>query len=132
MSSFEAIKIVGIDDERPPRIRKEAYIDLFYKLNEKAPMDWCEDFNNLGRQVSPSAKIDKNAGICIETYVNNMDNIPAHFNAIKQVLVDCNAQYLEKIRQRAAALAASNSALHEQGGEQHRLNEIIAALEFDS
>jgi len=39
---------------------------------------------------------------------------------------------MEKLRQQAAALLASNSELREQGGEQHRLNEIIASLEFDS
>ncbi|MDH3221418.1 MAG: hypothetical protein OEO19_17950 [Gammaproteobacteria bacterium] len=132
MSAFKEIKIVGIDDERPPRIRKEAYIDLFYKLNEKAPAAWCEDFNNLGRKVNPTAKIDKSTGTCIETYVNNMDNIAPHFEQIRQVLADCNEQYMEKLRQQAAALLASNSELREQGGEQHRLNEIIASLEFDS
>jgi hypothetical protein len=58
MSSFEEIRIISIDEARPPRVRKEAYIDLFFKLSHKAPLDWCEEFNALGRQINPAAKID--------------------------------------------------------------------------
>jgi len=130
MSSFEEIKILGIDEQRPPRVRKEAYIDLFFKLSHEAPLDWREDFNALGRQIDPAAKIDKNAGDCIDTYVNHMDNIQSHLNEIKQTIVDCNEQYQEKIRQRELAEAASNAALVGQDGEQHKLNEIISALRF--
>jgi hypothetical protein len=36
MSSFEEIRIISIDEARPPRVRKEAYIDLFFKLSHKA------------------------------------------------------------------------------------------------
>jgi hypothetical protein len=130
MSAFEEIRIQGIDEDRPPRMRKEAYIDLYFKLSHKAPLDWCEDFNVLGRQINPAAKIDKNTGECIDTYTNDMDGIQSHLNEIKQTVIDCNEQYLEKIRQRAAALAASNAELVGQDGEQHRLNLIISALEF--
>ncbi len=130
MSSFEEIRIISIDEARPPRVRKEAYIDLFFKLSNKAPLDWCEDFNALGRQINPAAKIDKNLGESIETYVNDMAGIQSHLNEIKQTVVECNAQYLEKIRQRQLADAASNAALLGQDGEQARLNQIISALEF--
>lgn len=130
MSSFEEIKIAGVDEKRPPRVRKEAYIDLFFKLSSKAPLDWCEDFNALGRQINPVATIDKNTGECIDTYVNDMDSIQSHLNAIKQTVIDCNEQYQEKIRQREMTEAASNAALMGQEGEQHRLNEIVSALRF--
>ena len=130
MSLFEEIKILGVDEQRPPRIRKEAYIDLFFKLSRKAPLDWCEDFNALGRQMDPTAKIDKNAGECIDTYIKDMDSIQSHLDEIKQTIVDCNEQYEEKIRQRELASAASNAELMGQDGEQHKLNVIIAALRF--
>jgi len=130
MSAFEEIRILSIDEDRPPRMRKEAYIDLFFKLSHKAPVDWCEDFNALGRQINPGAKIDKIACDCIDTYIKDMDGIQVHLNEIKQTVIDCNEQYLEKIRQRETALAASNAALIGQDGEQHRLNEIVSALEF--
>jgi hypothetical protein len=124
MSSFEEIRIISIDEARPPRVRKEAYIDLFFKLSHKAPLDWCEEFNALGRQINPAAKIDKNLGESIETYVNDMGGIQSHLNEIKQT------QYLEKIRQRQLADAAVNAALLGQDGEQAKLNQIISALEF--
>ena len=59
MTQFNEIKIIGIDTNRPPRIRKEAYIDLFYQLSEDAPEEWCEDFNGFGRHIKPLAKIEK-------------------------------------------------------------------------
>jgi hypothetical protein len=126
------IKITGIDTNRPPRIRKEAYIDLYYQLSEAAPEEWCEDFNALGRQVNPQAKIDKNDPGFVSTYINDMEEIPRHFGQIKQAIADCNKQYLEKITQRQAALARDNAALQEQGGQQFRLNEIVAALDFET
>lgn len=130
MSSFEEIKIAGIDLDRPPQMRKESYIDLFYKLSAKPPSDWCEDFNALGRQLSPAAKIDKTSGECIDTYTNDMEKIPSQLGEIKQAVKDCNEQYLEKIKLKALELAASNAALQGQGGEQEKLNQIIASLDF--
>ena len=131
MSSFEEIKIIGIDPDRAPRLRKEAYIDLFFLLSAKAPLEWCEDFNALGRQFNPAVKIDKSAGDCVETYVNDMANIQSQLDSIKQTVQECNAQYLEKIRQREADQVASNAALQGEEGEQSKLNRIVAGLNFD-
>jgi hypothetical protein len=132
MTQFNEIKITGIDTNRAPRVRKQAYIDLFYQLSEDAPEEWCEDFSVFGRHANPLAKIEKGNRCFIETYVNDMDSIPAHFEQIKQAVIDCNTQYLEKIRQRELALAKDNATLKEQGGLQFKLNEIIASLDFDS
>ena len=132
MTQFNEIKITGIDANRPPRVRKEAYIDLFYQLSEDAPEEWCEDFSAFGRHVKPLAKIEKGTRCFIGTYVNNMDSIPAHFEQIKQAVIDCNTHYLEKITQRERALAKDNASLQEEGGMQFKLNEIIASLDFDS
>lgn len=132
MSSFEEVKITGIDLDRPPQVRKESYIDLFFKLSSEAPLEWCEDFNALGRRLSPSAKIGKTTVDCIDTYANDMEKIPSQLNEIKQTVKECNEQYQEKIKLKAAALAASNAALQGQGGEQDKLNKIIATLAFDS
>ena len=132
MTQFNEIKIISIDANRPPRVRKEPYIDLFYQLSEDAPEEWCEDFSGFGRQVNPLAKIEKGTRCFIGTYVNDMDSIPAHFEQIKLAVADCNTQYLEKVRQRDMALAKGNAALDEQGGPQLKLNEIVASLDFDS
>jgi hypothetical protein len=131
MATIGEIKIIGLDANRMPRVRKEAYIDLFYQLSEDAPEEWCEDFNGFGRHVAPMAKIDKGTRCFISTYVNEMDTIPAHFEQVKQAVIDCNQQYLEKIRQREADLAKDAASMHEQGGQQFKLNEIIAALDFE-
>lgn len=130
MKLFNEIKIIGIDENRAPRIRKESYIDLFYQLSEEAPEPWCEVFNVHGRHVKPMAKIDINSRGFINAYVNHMDAIPSHLMQLKLVVADCNIQYLEKFRQREAALAKENAALRELGGEQFKLNEIIASLDF--
>ncbi len=131
MNTFEAIKISGFDETRLPRVRKEAYIDLHFKLSRQAPEDWCEDFNVLGRMINPAAKIDKTSRLTIDTYINDMDRIPAHLDELKLAVSECNQQYAEKLRQRALDLAAESAALAGEGGEQHRLNLIVAALDFD-
>lgn len=131
MNSISDIKIIGIDEDRPPRIRKEAYIDLFFKLSSKVPMDWCEDFNGLGRQISPSVKVDKNAGLFVDAYVNDMTQIQVQLEKIKKLIKACNEQYMEKIRQKNLALAASNAALEGKSNKQDKLNQLVAELNFD-
>ena len=44
MKNINDLKITGIDNARPPRIRKEPYIDLVFTLSEKANKEWCHDF----------------------------------------------------------------------------------------
>jgi len=131
MSDIKDIKVIGFDNDRPPRIRKEAYIDLYFQLSQKAPLDWCEDFNALGRKVNPSPKIDKNKGLHIETYVNNMSLIAQQLASVKALLLQCNQQYQQKIDEKARILAASNASLQGQDGEQFKLNQIVDALSFD-
>jgi hypothetical protein len=60
-----------------------------------------------------------------------MDRIPLQLSELKEAVGECNRQYAEKLRQRELALAAENAALQGEGGEQQRLNLIIAGLEFD-
>ena len=131
MSDIKEIRINGFDQDRPPRIRKEDYIDLYFQLSQKAPLDWCEDFNALGRKVNPSPKIDKNKGLHIETYVNNMSLIAQQLASVKALLLECNQQYQQKIDEKARILAASNASLQGQDGEQFKLNQIVDALSFD-
>ena len=132
MTLISDIKIIGIDSDRPPRMRKEAYIDLFFRLSHKAPMEWCENFNAIGRKLNPSPKIDKNKGECIDTYVKDMLLIPHHLAEVKQAVLDCNRQYQEKLDETARALAASNADLKGQDGDQYRLNQIIEKLDFEN
>jgi hypothetical protein len=130
MQNIDDIKIVSIDTDRPPIVRKEAYIDLFFKLSEKAPLDWCDDFNALGRQIDPGVKIDKNVGLCVDAWVKDMGQIAPHLEKIKLKILECNEQYIEKARQKQLALLAANTSQVGTNSEQFKLNEIIADLKF--
>jgi hypothetical protein len=131
LEDIRDIKIVGIDEKRPPRIRKEPYIDLFFRLSHQAPKKWCQDFNKLAKDLVPPVKIDDNEGVFIDAYVRDMDNIAMHLDKIKRKIVLCNEQYIEEIRQRESAELARNVSLFGEEGEQGKLNKIIAALRFD-
>ena len=131
LEDIRDIRIVGIDEKRPPRIRKEPYIDLFFRLSHQAPKKWCQDFNKLAKDLVPPVKIDDNEGVFIDAYVRDMDNIAMHLDKIKGKIVLCNEQYIEEIRQRESAELARNVLLFGEEGEQGKLNKIIAALRFD-
>lgn len=130
MNAITDIKIVSIDQEKPPLVRKEAYIDLFFKLSHQASNEWCEDFNKLGHQMNPPVKINNVKGLVVETWVREMNHIQDHLNKIKVKITLCNEQLLAKITQRNIALAASNASAAGTGNEQAKLNHIIAELDF--
>jgi hypothetical protein len=132
MTTTIDFRIIGFDPSRPPRIRKESYIDLYFELSDKAPTEWCEEFNIIGRRINPSPKIDAAKGLFIDSYVNNIDQIVSHLGVIKQAISECNKIYQEKVLQKELALAASKANLQGQGGEQNRLNLIVESLDFDS
>jgi hypothetical protein len=131
LDDIRDIKIVGIDEKRPPRIRKEPYIDLFFRLSHQAPKKWCQDFNKLAKDLVPPVKIDDNEGIFIDAYVRDKDNIALQLDKIKRKITLCNEQYIEEIRQRELAENSRNVLLFAEEGEQGKLNKIIAALRFD-
>ncbi|MFZ0469927.1 MAG: hypothetical protein WAL92_13480 [Thiogranum sp.] len=131
MQSISDIRIVGIDEKRPPRVLKEPYIDLFFELSHQAPQEWCDDFNMLTGKLDPAIRIDKSKGLFIDTYVRDMSHIPAHLDAIKQKIVVCNEQYRAAVRKSEMAAAGTNADLLGDGGEQGKLNTIVAALKFD-
>jgi hypothetical protein len=132
LDSISDIKIIGIDEEHPPRMRKEAYIDLYFKLSHKAPLEWCEDFNALGSRLDPGAKIDKIKGVVVETWVRDMNLIVVQFEKLKKTILLCNLQYIEKIKLRKLAAASKLASVTGMDGQQNRLNEIIAQLDYDT
>lgn len=131
MNTISDLRIIGIDETRPPQIRKEAYIDVYFKLSAQAPEDWCDEFNALGRKINPAVKIDVKKGITIEAWVKNMNDLPAHLEKIKLKVKECNELYLEKLRLKAVAMAASVALKMGKGSEQNTLNDIVAGLKFD-
>jgi hypothetical protein len=126
------IKIIGIDERRPPRIRKAPYIDIIFKLSPQAPPDWCNDFNAMLSKHPTSPKIKENEGVYIEAWVRSPDEIVPLLDTLKIKVAECTRAYIERIEQSARDANDDSQALSQEGGEQGRLNTIIAALDFDT
>lgn len=132
MNTINDIKISGIDEERPPMVRKENYIDLFFQLSIKPPLNWCDDFNALAHKIEPAAKINKTKVDVIETWVREMDSIPGHLEKLKKTILLCNQEYIEKIEKIKLAAALKDASVVGTDGEQNRLNAIVNTLKFDT
>lgn len=132
MEGISDIRIIGIDETRPPKMRKEPYIDLVFKLSHKAPPDWCREFNDSFAKNVYTPKIHFNDGLYIQTWVRSMDEIAGHFQLIKKGVKECSERYVEKIQRSARAMAGENDLLKGEGGEQGRLNAVMAGLDYDA
>ncbi len=130
MEGISDLKICGLDEMRPPRIRKEPYIDLYFQLSHKAPEDWCNDFNNLTKQLQPPAKIAPATGLFVETWVRKPEEIEPRLKLLQDIITDCSEKYIARIHAQAAAQQVPGKS--EDEGEQGRLNQIIAGLDFDT
>jgi len=131
MEGISDIKIIGIDAKRPPRIRKEPYIELFFELSHQAPADWCEDFNRLVAKWEYSSKITPSEGRFIDAWVRKPEEIEKLLASFKKAVSSCTEAYITRIEASARAAAANTNALSKDEGEQGRLNRIVAALNFD-
>lgn len=124
------IKIIGIDENRPPRIDKDSHIKLFFKLSRIASKEWCNDFNTIGKQLAPPAKMETQQGLYIETQVYNIEHIQSHLDNIKAKVQTCNNRNIESFHREdlvaAEKLLLGNNGIHE------KLNKIIANLNFDN
>ncbi len=130
MEGISDIRITGIDERRPPRIRKEPYIDLCFRLTHKAPVDWCQDFTDHQSKAASPAKIDTKECLYIETWVRLPDEIVGHLRTLKKAVAECNVRYIEKIQARERGRDSDNDELAKEAGPQGQLNRIIAALDF--
>lgn len=130
MQGISDIRIIGIDETRPPIIRKEPYIDIFFKLSHQAPIEWCKDFNNLLTKHPSSPKIKEKEGAFIEAWVRKPEEIIALLDKLKETVTECTRQYIERIELSARNASRENASIIEESGEQGRLNNIIASLDF--
>jgi hypothetical protein len=130
MEGISDIKITGIDEKRPPRIRKEPYIDLCFRLTHKAPIDWCHDFVDHQSKAGIPAEIKTDECLYIQTWVRTPDEIVGHLEMLKKAVAQCNARYIEKIEARQRDRDGDIDALAKETGPQGQLNRIIAALDF--
>lgn len=132
MEGISDIRITGIDERRPPRIRKEPYIDIVFKLSRQAPADWCSAFNTLLLKHPAAPKIKEGEGLYIEAWVRTADEIAPFLALLKGKVAECSRQYIERIELAARNSGDLNASLALEAGEQGRLNRIIAALDFES
>jgi len=132
MEGISNIRIIGIDEKRPPKIRKEPYIDIIFKLSHQAPVEWCRDLNALLGKHPTSPKIKDKEGLYIESWVRTPDEIAALLEYIKEQVALCTRHYIERIERciRNDGNASESLALEEDGA-QGRLNKIVAALDFN-
>lgn len=132
MQGISDINIVGVDATRPPFIRKEPYIDIFFELSHQAPVDWCKDLNSLFtiNHTTSNASIDEKEGLFIKTWVRKPDEITSLFEKLKEEISECTRQYIERI-QRSSQQSAGDTSEIKESSEQANLNKIIASLIFD-
>ena len=132
MEGISDIRIIGIDEKRPPKIRKEPYIDIIFKLSHQAPLDWCRDFNALLSKYPSAPKIKEKEGLFVEAWVRTPEEIAVLLEQLKEKIAQCTRQYVERIeRSIRNAGDDSDSVALEESGAQGKLNKIIAALVFD-
>lgn len=132
MEGISDIKIIGIDEMRPPRIRKEPYINLYFKLSHKAPSAWCEDFNQVVAKNKYTTRIEPDEGLFIETWLRKPEEIEEMLEGLKKAVSASSDVFIARMKAEALAAAASGGAVNpEDEGEQGRLNHIIARLKFD-
>lgn len=130
MEGISDIRIIGIDEMRAPRIRKEPYINLYFRLSHKAPTRWCDDFNTLVSRRNYPVKIDPEEGLFIDTWVRKPEEIAPLLEALKEALVRCTEEFVARFDAETKA-ANEQGATPEDVGPQGELNRIIAALKFD-
>lgn len=132
MEGISDIKIIGVDEQRPPMVRSQPYIDLFFKLSHKAPEDWCKDFNALLSKHPTKPRIKEKEGLYIDAWVKSPDDIERFLEQLKGKVTDCSNQYIKRIELSVLNAEREGALLgKEETGEQGRLNRIIAGLIFD-
>jgi hypothetical protein len=131
MEGISDIKIIGIDEKRPPVIRDKPYIDLFFQLSHQAPSDWCADFNALMSKHPGSPKIKQKEGLYIESWVKTPELIVDYLELLKKNVTLCSNLYIERIEQAARDTKSTDVSGVTEDSPQGRLNKIIAELVYD-
>ncbi|MDH5784329.1 MAG: hypothetical protein OEZ16_01815 [Chromatiales bacterium] len=130
MEGISDIRICGMDETRPARIRKEPYINLYFKLNHQAPKEWCEHYNDLVLKKTFPARVEPATGLIIDTWVRMPGEVTALFEELKLAVKVCNDDYIARIEAESAAALLLSSTTNDDG-EQGVLNRIIDKLNFE-
>jgi hypothetical protein len=131
MEGISDLKIEGIDENRAPSAKHAQYINLYFRLNHKAPEPWCFMFNDLMAKHPSKPKLIPTEGLYIETWVQNGEQIAPHLELLKTAVKECSKAYIEKLERDRRASSAQTGEKVEDNSPQARLNRIIASLNFD-
>ena len=132
MQGISDINIIGVDETRPPFIRKEPYIDIFFELSHQAPTDWCKNLNSqlsLNKTTS-NASINEKEGLFIKTWVRSPKEITSLLEQLKEEITECTSQYIKRIQLNSQHTDDDKTETNESS-EQANLNTIITSLVFD-
>lgn len=132
MQGISDINIIGVDETRPPFIRKEPYIDIFFELSHQAPIDWCKDLNSLFalNHTASNANINEKEGLFIKTWVRTPDEITSLLEQLKEEVTECTRQYIERI-QLSSQQSGGETSEKNESSDQENLNQIISSLTFN-
>ena len=132
MHGISDINIIGIDATRPPYIRKQPYIDIYFELSHQAPVDWCKDLNNLFalNPITNNTKITAHDGLFIETWVRDPEEIATLLEQLKETITECTRQYIERIQIAAQQSGTNDNVQIDESSPQAILNKIVASLDF--
>ena len=128
MNDFLTIKIIGLDPKRYPNVVNSNYIDIIYKLSEKAPNEWCAIFNDIFKD-DKNVRIDQDSGQFIDTWVRDMDDIPEKFILIKDGVELSNQKYHDKLLDDEKLRRDSYSK--QKNSKSLQLDKILDSLNFD-
>ncbi|MCW8876532.1 MAG: hypothetical protein OQK51_05675 [Kangiellaceae bacterium] len=131
MKEISDLKIIGIDESRPPVIRKEPYIELYFKLSHEAPKELLQEFNDQTSGSQYPIKIKPESSLFVETWVRTTDEIEPVFEYIKAAIHACIENYHARIKAQKDAVQAAASGIV-LSDAQIKLNEIISKLKFES
>jgi hypothetical protein len=129
LSGIENIKIKRLDPNRRPSLKNAKYIDVFYELSQKAPRDWCGDFNLLFSKSSLNVKINPEEGLYVETWVRDLTHIQNELDQIKEIIKTCNKNYIDQKLKEAAALQRTDNVQGDSKNE--ALDKVLDLLIFD-
>jgi hypothetical protein len=131
MEGISDLKIEGIDENRAPSAKHAKYINLYFRLNHKAPEPWCSMFNDMMAKHPSKPKVIPAEGLYIETWVQNSEQIAPHLQLLKAAVKECSVQYIEKLERERRASSAQAGEKVENDSPQARLNRVIETLNFD-
>ena len=136
MNNICEIKIKGLDPNRMPNLKYyrpnfgyKKCIHIFFELTQKAPSSWFSDFNSLNSSHNENAKIDQNDGVYIKTWVRDIQDIPKELERIKQIIEQCNSNYIK--RKQLEDQALQSSEMNQTDSLNDELEKVLASLSYD-